>query len=228
MGISLFFYTFGGAFMKNAIIDKHLKNGVQIIDPQNTYIDEDVEIEGGVILHPGTILSGKCYISKDAVIGPYTQMSDSIIGSKTVVRHSILESAKVGAECQVGPFAYLRAGTVAGDKCRIGNFVEIKNSIIGDGSKAAHLTYIGDAEVGEKVNFGCGVVTVNYDGVNKHRTEVGDGAFVGSNVNLVAPVSVGNKAYVAAGSTITKDVPAEALAISRVRDQTIKEGWASK
>ena len=214
--------------MKAAIIDKHMKNGVQIIDPQNTYIDADVEIEKGVILHPGTILSGKCCIGKEAVIGPYTQMSDSRVGDRTVVRHSVLESAKIGADCQVGPFAYLRAGTVAGDKCRIGNFVEIKNSIIGDGSKAAHLTYIGDADVGEKVNFGCGVVTVNYDGVNKHRTNVGDGAFVGSNVNLVAPVSVGDGAYVAAGSTIIKDVPADALAISRVREQTIKEGWASK
>jgi len=214
--------------MKTTIVDKHLENGVQIIDPLNTYIDDDVEIEAGVILHPGTILSGKCHIGKGAVIGPYTQMNNTVIGSRTVVRNSVVESARVGEDCQVGPFAYLREGTVIGDKCRVGNFVEIKNSIIGDGSKAAHLTYIGDAQVGDGVNFGCGVVTVNYDGVNKHRTLVGDKAFIGSNVNLVAPVSIGDGAYVAAGSTIIKDVPADALAISRVREQTIKESWASK
>ena len=215
------------AILRSRITDRHFENGVVISDPSTVYIDADVEIETGVILHPGVMLYGKCRIDKGAVIGPYAQITDSQIGPGSVVRNSLLEGVQIGADCQVGPFAYLRGGTVIGDRCRIGDFVELKNSTLGDDTKAAHLAYIGDAEVGDRVNFGCGAVTVNYDGAKKHLTVIEDDVFIGSNVNLVAPVEVRTGAFVAAGSTITHEVPADALAIARER-QTIKEGMAKK
>ncbi|MCL2399114.1 MAG: bifunctional UDP-N-acetylglucosamine diphosphorylase/glucosamine-1-phosphate N-acetyltransferase GlmU [Defluviitaleaceae bacterium] len=213
--------------LRNRILDNHLENGVVISDPLTTYIEMDVEIEAEVVLHPGTMLHGSCKIGKDAVIGPYTQITDSIVGDRTTVRQSVLEEAKIGNDCQIGPFAYLRNGAVAGDRCRIGDFVEIKNATLGDDSKASHLAYIGDARIGDNVNFGCGAITVNYDGKVKHLTIVEDGAFIGSNVNLIAPVTVQTGAFVAAGSTIVQDVPADALAIAR-QHQTNKEGKAEQ
>jgi len=214
-----------GVVMRRRIADKHLNNGVVIMDIETTYIDADVEIGRGAILYPGVILQGKSSIGKGAVIGPYSQIYNSTIGPKTHVRQSVVEGAKVGEACQIGPFTYLRAGAVLGDNCRVGDFVEIKNATLGNNSKAAHLAYIGDAEIGEGVNFGCGAVTVNYDGKLKHKTVVEDGAFIGSNVNLVAPIRVHKDAFVAAGSTITDNVPPEALAIARQK-QTNKEGRA--
>ena len=215
------------AILRDRIIDRHFDNGVTIIDPSTVYIDADVEIETGVVLHPGVMLYGNCRVGKDAVIGPYTQITDSKIGPGSVVRNSVLEKAQIGAKCQVGPFAYLREGAVIGDRCRVGDFVEIKNATLGNDTKAAHLAYIGDADLGDRVNFGCGAVTVNYDGTNKHLTVIEDEAFIGSNVNLVAPVTVRTGAFVAAGSTITQEVPEDALAIARER-QTNKEGMARK
>ena len=194
--------------MRSRIIDKHFENGVIIIDPSTVYIDDDVEIEQGVTIHPGAILKGGCKIGKGTIIGPYTVAEDAVIGQ----------------DCRVGPFAYLRPGTVIGDRCRVGDFVEIKNSTLGNDTNAAHLAYIGDAKLGDGVNFGCGAITVNYDGANKSLTEVEDGAFVGSNVNLVAPVKVRSGAFVAAGSTIVDDVPQDALAIARER-QVNKENY---
>ena len=215
------------AALRSRIIDRHFENGVVITDPSTVYIDADVEIETGVILHPGVMLYGKCRIDKGAIIGPYTQITDSQIGPGSIVRNSLLEGAQIGADCQIGPFAYLRGGAIIGDRCRIGDFVELKNSTLGNDTKAAHLAYIGDAQVGDRVNFGCGAVTVNYDGTKKHLTVIEDDVFIGSNVNLVAPVEVRTGAFVAAGSTITHEVPADALAIARER-QTIKEGMAKK
>ncbi|MCL2422265.1 MAG: bifunctional UDP-N-acetylglucosamine diphosphorylase/glucosamine-1-phosphate N-acetyltransferase GlmU [Defluviitaleaceae bacterium] len=215
------------AVLRRRIIDYHYENGAAIIDPSAVYIDDGVEIEPGAVILPGTMIQGNSKIGEDAVIGPHTQIKDSIIGPRTTVRNSVVEDAEVGADCTVGPFAYLRNEAKIGDNCRIGDFVEIKKSTLGNGTKAAHLAYIGDAEVGEKVNFGCGTVTVNYDGKHKHKTIVEDGAFIGSNVNLVAPVVVHSGAYVAAGSTINLEVPADALAIARER-QTNKEGGARK
>ena len=194
--------------LRNRILETHFENGVTIIDPGTTYIDIDVEIESGVILHPGVILQSGCRIGKNTVIRPYT----------------VAEGAKIGVECLIGPFAYLRNGTVIGDRCRIGDFVEVKNTTIGSDTNASHLAYIGDAQVGDKVNFGCGAVTVNYDGKGKYKTVVEDNAFVGSNVNLIAPVTVGNGAFLAAGSTITNDVPADALSIARARQTDKTEG----
>ena len=213
--------------INKSIIERHLGNWVVITDISSVYIDEDVEIESEAVLLPGTMLQGKCKIGAKAVIGPYSQIVDSIIGPETVVRQSVVEEAKIGANCQVGPFAYLRKGTEAGDRCRIGNFVEIKNAKLGNDVKAAHLTYIGDAQVGNDVNFGCGSITVNYDGVNKHLTVVEDEVFIGSNVNLVAPVTVRKGALVAAGSTIVEEVPEDTLAIARQR-QTHKAGKVKK
>ena len=196
------------SIMRERIADKHFNNGVIIIDPASVYIDEGVQIEEGVVIHPGTVLTGTCKIGAGTVLNPYT----------------VADGATIGKNCQIGPFAYLRNGTIIGDNCRIGNFVEVKNSKIGDGTKAAHHAYIGDAMVGNNVNYSCGAITVNYDGKNKHLTEIEDGAFVGSNVNLVAPVKINSDAFVAAGSTITDEVPKGALAIARKR-QEVKENW---
>jgi len=202
----------------------HMQSGVKIIDPATTYIDETVIISPSAVIYPGCILEGDCYIHEGAIIGPYTHMRDTTIGKNTAVRQSVLTGAVVGADTEVGPFAYLRPGAVVGNRCRVGNFVEIKNAILGDNTKMAHLAYVGDADIGSNVNIGCGVITVNYDGKKKHRTTVNDNAFVGSNVNLIAPVEVGAGAFVAAGSTITDAVPEYSLAIARKR-QTNKENW---
>jgi len=213
--------------LRSRIIDSHFENGVVIMDPSAVYIDAAVEIETGAVLLPGVMLQGKCRIGAGAVIGPNTQVTDSRIGPGTVVRNSVAEDAEVGANCQFGPFAYLRKGTVAGDHCRIGDFVEIKNATLGNGAKASHLAYIGDAEIGSNVNFGCGAITVNYDGKLKNKTIVEDNVFVGSNVNLVAPIVVRSGSFLAAGSTIVQEVPEDTFAIARQR-QTNKEGGAKK
>ena len=216
-----------GLVFRDRILDAHFENGVVIVDPSSVYIDMDVEISPRVIIHPGTSIFGNTRIKEGAQIGPYTQITNSVIGSGTVVRNSVLETVHVGSNCQIGPFAYLRPGTVIGNRCRVGNFVEVKNAKLGDDTTAAHLAYIGDAQIGKGVNFGCGAITVNYDGESKHVTVVEDNAFIGSNANLIAPVTVHSGAFIAAGSTIDKEVPAGTLAIARER-QTNKEGFASK
>lgn len=215
------------AVLRSRIIDYHFEKGVMIIDPSNTYIDENVVIEPGVILHPGVILQGASRIGALAEIGPHTRIKDSQIGPGTVVQTSVIEGAEIGSDCQIGPFAYLRTGTKSGDRCRIGDFVEVKNATLGNDTKASHLAYIGDAQIGNGVNIGCGAITVNYDGVSKHKTIVEDEAFIGSNVNLIAPVTVRSGAIVAAGSTVDKEVPEDAMAIARQK-QTNREGAAKK
>lgn len=213
--------------MRRQINEAHMRNGVTLIDPDNTYIGPEVRIGQDTVIHPGTILKGKTVIGEGCQIGPFVQLSDVTVGRQATVTQSQGLQAIIGAEATVGPFAYLRPGTVIGERCRIGHFVEIKNSQIGADSKIPHLSYVGDATIGERVNWGCGSITVNYDGQKKHRTTVGDDSFIGCNVNLVAPVEVGEGAYIAAGSTITRPVPPDSLAIARERE-TIKENYVAQ
>lgn len=213
--------------MKKRINEAHMRNGVSIIDPNNTYIGADVEIGADTIIRPGTVLSGKTSIASDCVIGPNSEISDCQVGEGTVIRQSVAHDSLIGNHVNIGPFAHIRPQSTIHDEVKIGNFVEIKKTVFGKGSKASHLSYIGDAEVGQDVNIGCGSITVNYDGRNKFLTKIEDGAFIGCNSNLVAPVTVGAGAYVAAGSTVTQDVPAKALAIARTR-QVNKEGYVDK
>lgn len=213
--------------MIQRINEKHMRNGVTIIDPSHTYIGLDVIIEQDVVIHPGTIIKGSTTIKRDAEIGPFTEITNCIIGEAAVVKQSVLTDSEVGDRVQVGPYAYIRPETVVGHDAKIGHFVEVKKSTIGAHSKVPHLSYIGDSKVGSHVNIGCGTITVNYDGNKKHETIIEDAAFIGCNTNLVAPVKVGKGSYVAAGSTITKDVPEGSLAIARAR-QSNKEGYASR
>jgi bifunctional UDP-N-acetylglucosamine pyrophosphorylase / glucosamine-1-phosphate N-acetyltransferase len=212
------------ATMKKRINEQHMRNGVTIQDPANTYIDAGVSIGRDTIIFPGTVIKGDSSIGEDSQIGPNTELKDSTIGDRTVVKQSVAHDSSIGSDVQIGPFAHIRPDSNIGDEVKIGNFVEIKKASFGKGSKASHLSYIGDAEVGSDVNIGCGSITVNYDGKNKHLTTIEDGVFVGCNSNLVAPVKVGKGAYIAAGSTITEDVPGESLSIARAR-QINKENY---
>ncbi|WP_163539369.1 bifunctional UDP-N-acetylglucosamine diphosphorylase/glucosamine-1-phosphate N-acetyltransferase GlmU [Gracilibacillus sp. YIM 98692] len=214
-------------YMKERINEQHMRNGVSIIDPNQTYIGTDVNIAEDVTIHPGCVIQGNTTIEKDAEIGPNAEVNDCHIGEGTVLRHSVANSSYIGARVQVGPFAHIRPSANVGNDVKIGNFVEIKKSKIDDKSKVPHLSYIGDAEIGSGVNIGCGTITVNYDGKNKYLTKIEDDAFIGCNANLIAPVTVGKGALVAAGSTIHEDVPGDALSISRVK-QLNKEGYAKK
>lgn len=212
---------------RRRINDKHMREGVTMEDPERTYIEADVKIGRDTLLRAGTHLMGKTVIGEGCVIGPDSEIIDSIIGDHVTVHRSVIIESRVEDEAKIGPFAYLRPNSVIKGKVKIGDFVEIKNSVVGEGTKIPHLAYVGDAEIGERVNMSCGTITVNYDGVHKYKTIVGDDSFIGCNVNLVAPVTVGDGAYVAAGSTITDPVPPGALAIARER-QVNKEGYAAK
>ncbi|MGG4112998.1 bifunctional UDP-N-acetylglucosamine diphosphorylase/glucosamine-1-phosphate N-acetyltransferase GlmU [Bacillus subtilis] len=203
--------------MKERINKRHMQNGVTLIDPMNTYISPDAVIGSDTVIYPGTVIKGEVQIGEDTIIGPHTEIMNSAIGSRTVIKQSVVNHSKVGNDVNIGPFAHIRPDSVIGNEVKIGNFVEIKKTQFGDRSKASHLSYVGDAEVGTDVNLGCGSITVNYDGKNKYLTKIEDGAFIGCNSNLVAPVTVGEGAYVAAGSTVTEDVPGKALAIARAR-----------
>lgn len=214
-------------YMRQRINRRHMLNGVTIIDPSSTYIGADVIIGSDTMIYPGTTLKGKTVIGEDCVIGPASEIEDCVIMDGAAVKHSVLNQAQVGARSTVGPFAYLRPGTVLGEEVKIGDFVEVKNAVIGDGSKVSHLSYVGDASVGKNVNVGCGAITANYDGYNKAKTTIEDDAFIGSNVNLIAPVTVGKGAFVVAGSTITRSVSENDLAVARVRQEN-KPGYAEK
>ena len=206
---------------------EYLDAGVVFIDLKAVYIDEGVRIGKGTVIYPCVVLEGDVEIGENCTIGQNTRIKDSIIGNGTSIQSSVILESKVGNETSVGPFAYLRPNSEVGSHCKVGDFVEIKNSRLDDGAKAAHLTYVGDSDVGKKVNLGCGVVFVNYDGSKKYRSVVEDGAFIGCNVNLVSPVHVGKDAYVAAGSTITPDVEDGALYVARSKGKSI-EGWVEK
>ena len=206
---------------------EYLDAGVVFIDLKAVYIDEGVRIGKGTVIYPCVVLEGDVEIGENCTIGQNTRIKDSIIGNGTSIQSSVILESKVGNETSVGPFAYLRPNSEIGSHCKVGDFVEIKKSRLDDGAKAAHLTYVGDSDVGKKVNLGCGVVFVNYDGSKKYRSVVEDGAFIGCNVNLVSPVHVGKDAYVAAGSTITNDVEDGALYVARSKGKSI-EGWVEK
>ncbi|MET3197119.1 bifunctional UDP-N-acetylglucosamine diphosphorylase/glucosamine-1-phosphate N-acetyltransferase GlmU [Bacillus sp. OAE603] len=210
--------------MRKVINKKHMLNGVTIIDPASTYISADTVIGEDTIIYPGTMIYGNSIIGSDCVIGPNTEIIDSEIGNKTSIKQSVVHESKIGDSTSVGPFAHIRPATTLGNEVRIGNFVETKKVTFGNGSKASHLSYIGDAEVGQGVNLGCGSITVNYDGKNKFKTIIEDNVFVGCNSNLIAPVTVKKGSYIAAGSTITDEVPEDSLAIARAR-QVNKEGY---
>lgn len=210
--------------LKKRINEYHMRNGVSLIDPDHTYIESDVTIGQDTVIYPGTIIKGNTQIGEDCIIGPNSEIKNCEIGSRTVIRQSVAHESRIGSDVNIGPFAHIRPNSELMDEVKVGNFVEIKKSVFGKGSKASHLSYIGDAEVGNDVNIGCGSITVNYDGVNKHLTKIEDGVFIGCNSNLIAPVTVGKNAYVAAGSTITEDVPGEALSIARAR-QVNKENY---
>ena len=214
-------------FMKERINRRHMENGVTIADPQNTYIDADVKIGMDTVILPGCVIEGKTEIGEDCMLGPNSRLTDMTLGNGVTFQTSTGIESEIGDNTTVGPFAYIRPNCKIGQNVKVGDFVEVKNSTVGNGTKIPHLAYIGDTDAGEKVNFGCGSIMVNYDGANKHRTIVEDNVFVGCNVNLVAPVTVKSGAYIAAGSTITKDVPEEVLAVARARQQVI-EGWQSK
>ena len=209
--------------MQKRINQKHMYAGVTIIDPDNTYIEDSVIIGRDTIIYPNTYLENGTIIGSHCTIGPNTRVINSTVRNNVTIESSKVVESVIDDGTNVGPFAYLRPGSNLGKNVKIGDFVEVKKSTIGDNSKSSHLSYIGDAEVGKNVNIGCGVVFVNYDGKNKHKTIVGDGAFVGSNSNLIAPVTVEEGGYVAAGSTITDDVKKGDLAIARAR-QVNKEG----
>lgn len=211
--------------LRKRILKGHALNGVTIVDPASTYVGVDVEIGVDTVLEPQTILVGKTTVGSRCRIGPCTKLKHCAIGDDCNIYFSHLAEATLEPSVKVGPYANIRPGTVLGERVKIGNFVEVKNARMGAGAAANHLAYIGDAEVGAKTNIGAGTITCNYDGFNKHRTTIGEGVFIGSNSTLVAPVSIADGAFVAAGSTITRDVPGDALAFGRAR-QEVKNGWA--
>ncbi|WP_028256112.1 bifunctional UDP-N-acetylglucosamine diphosphorylase/glucosamine-1-phosphate N-acetyltransferase GlmU [Veillonella magna] len=212
--------------LRNRKLRELMDAGVTIIDPATTYVAPEVVVGSDTILHPGTILEGNTVIGKECEIGPHTRFTNVTVGDNNVIHFTYAHDCEIKNGTDIGPYVHLRPNTVIGDKVHIGNFVEVKNSIVGEGTKFPHLSYIGDSDVGGGVNIGCGTITVNYDGKIKHRTRIDDGAFVGCNTNLVAPVHVGSYSYIGAGSTITKDVPDKALAVGRAR-QMIKENWVT-
>ena len=202
--------------------------GVSLVDPGHTYIDQGVRIGPDTVVHPNCTISGATVIGSGCTVESGVSISDCTIGDNCHIKSgSVLEGSVLHAAVSVGPMAHLRPGTLLNDHVKIGNFVETKKIVMGEGSKASHLTYLGDAEIGSHVNIGCGTITCNYDGVSKHRTVIGDDVFIGSDVQLVAPVSVGRNSLVAAGTTVTVDVPPDSLAISRV-PQVNKVGWRLK
>lgn len=206
------------------VLERHLDNGVMITSDDGLVIGPDVVIGRGTVIHAGSRLTGDTRVGEDCLLGPAAVVEDSLLGDGVTVVSSQIEKSVVGAHTRIGPYAHIRPDCVIAEKVKIGNFVEVKNSTVGASTSIAHLTYVGDADVGARCNFGCGVVTTNYDGKRKHRTTVGDNVFIGCNVNLVAPVCLEDGAYIAAGSTITDNVPKSALAIARAR-QVIKDNW---
>ncbi len=202
------------------------RDGVTVVDPENTYIDEDVEVGRDTIIEPGVSLLGLTRVGTGCVLRPHSIITDTVIGDRVTVRaNCVITACEIAPDVMLGPFAHLREGAVIGENSRIGNFVEVKKSRIGRGTKAQHLAYLGDATLGDKVNIGAGTITCNYDGEKKNPTHIEDGVFIGSGSMLVAPVRIGKDSYVGAGSTITEDVPAESLGLGRAK-QVNKEGWA--
>lgn len=225
MGVNdLYSLSIAEAKLRAAINRQWMISGVAMINPDTITIGQNVIIEENVVIHPNTYITGNSIIKKGSQIGPNTEIHESIIGERVLCRHSLVFNSTVHEDTTIGPFAHLREGANIGAHNRIGNFVEIKKSSTGANTKASHLAYIGDGTVGKNVNFGCGAVTVNYDGVNKYQTIIGDDVFVGCNANLIAPIVIGDNSFIAAGSTLNKNVPNDALAIARAY-QVNKENY---
>jgi len=216
-----------GEILRRRILEKLMREGVTVIDPASTFVGSGVEVGCDTVIYPFTIVEGKTRIGENCVVGPGARLVNAVLGNGVVVQYAVVVDSSLADGCTVGPFAYVRPGCEIGPRVKIGDFVEVKKSRVGEGSKIPHLTYVGDAEIGAGVNVGAGTITCNYDGFKKHRTVIGDGAFVGSNTNLVAPVVVGPGAYIAAGSTITKNVPPGALGIARSRQSNIPD-WVAR
>ncbi|MEO3812087.1 bifunctional UDP-N-acetylglucosamine diphosphorylase/glucosamine-1-phosphate N-acetyltransferase GlmU [Sphaerisporangium sp. B11E5] len=219
--------SFARRVLNDRLLEAHMRAGVTVMDPATTWVDVDVAIEADTVLHPGTRLHGRTSIGTGAHVGPDTTLTDTTVGPDAVVRNAVCDGAEIGPGASVGPYAYLRPGTVLGRKAKAGAYVEMKNSRVGDGSKVPHLTYVGDATIGEGTNIGASSVFVNYDGVEKHHTTIGDHVRIGSDNMLIAPVTVGDGAYTAAGSVITNEVPPGAMAVARSRQRNI-EGWVTR
>ncbi len=213
-----------GKLLNKRVCRRHMSQGVQIIDTESTWIDPMVQIGPDTIIRPGTVLSGKTVIGEDCVIGSHTRLVNATVGDGTTILTSVAMDCVIGKNCAIGPYSNIRPESVIEDNVTIGAFVEIKNSTIGEFTRARHLTYVGDSQVGKNVNFGCGTVTCNYDGLDKTACIIGDNVFIGGNSNLISPLTLHENAYVAAGSTITEDVPELSLAIARSR-QVVKENW---
>jgi bifunctional UDP-N-acetylglucosamine pyrophosphorylase/glucosamine-1-phosphate N-acetyltransferase len=202
--------------------------GVTLVDPATTYIDASVEIGADTIIQPGVVIEGQTTIGSACEVQAHVRITDSVIGDRVTIKNfCVIASTRIASGAAVGPFAHLRPDTVIGESARVGNFVELKKTTLGAGSKANHLSYLGDATIGAHVNVGAGTITCNYDGVTKSQTVIEDGAFIGSDTQLVAPVTIGSGAYVAAGSSIVEDVPAGALGIARARQSNL-DGWVER
>ncbi|MBE6751797.1 MAG: hypothetical protein E7556_04645 [Ruminococcaceae bacterium] len=208
------------------VAEKLIENGVTIPCPQTVIIEESVKISKGTLIMPNTVILGNTEIGEGCVIGPNSYIKDSKIKNNTTLNNTQCYNSEVGSFVSAGPFVHIRPDSKIADNVHIGNFVEVKNSTVDENSKLPHLLYVGDSTVGKNVNFGCGCVTVNYDGRNKSRTIVKDGAFIGCNTNLIAPVTIGENAFTAAGSTITENVPDNALSVARAR-QINKDNWVN-
>lgn len=215
------------ALMQQRILERLMLAGVTVVDPRNTYVEAGISVGPDSVLLPGTVLQGRTVIGSGCTVGPYTQMRHVTLGDRVSAQYSVLVESIIEDDVTIGPFAYLRPGAHVKKSAKIGDFVEIKKSTVGEGSKVPHLSYIGDATIGRKVNIGAGTITCNYDGEKKNPTIIGDEVFIGSNSSLVAPVRIEEKAYVAAGSTITQDVPPGALAFGRAR-QSVKENYRKR
>ena len=215
------------ALLRRRILDGHMRNGVTVIDPVTTYVEADVAIEADATVLPGTHLEGATTIARGATVGPNCRLVDTAVGAEATVTYAVALGAQIGPRVSVGPFAYLRPGARLEAGAKAGTYVEIKNSTVGEGSKVPHLAYIGDASIGRNVNIGAGTITCNYDGFDKHRTTIEDDVFIGSDTMLVAPVTIGRGAVTGAGSAITTDVPADALAVERAEQHNV-EGWAER
>ena len=216
-----------GAELNRRLLERHMRAGVTVVDPATTWVDTGVRLGRDVTLLPGTQLHGETEVGDGATVGPDTTLRDVAVGAGATVVRSHGSDSEIGPGASVGPFTYLRPGTRLGARGKLGAFVETKNSVIGEGSKVPHLSYVGDADIGEGANIGAATVFVNYDGVAKHRTTVGDHARVGSDTMLVAPLTVGDGAYTAAGSVVTEDVPPGAMAVARGRQRNV-EGWVER
>lgn len=212
---------------RRRIVDRHIRSGVRVLDPAAVYIDPRAVIGRGTTILPGTIIQGRSVIGERCTIGPQAVVNGCTLGSGVEVNASQINESTLADGCDVGPYAHIRPNCTIGARCHIGAFVQLKNCVLGEETKMSHLTYIGDADVGSGVNFGCGTVICNYDGFKKHRSTVGDNAFIGCNTNLISPVTVGEGAYIAAGSTVTSEVPSDALAVARSRQKNL-EGWAAR